>query len=78
MRFKKFYVWFFLIMLTLISALVSSDKSNGSFIILSLAAFKFIGVSFYFMEIKKAHSFWKYSIVLFITIAMSAILIILK
>jgi hypothetical protein len=65
-------------MLTLISALVSSDKSNGSFIILSLAAFKFIGVSFYFMEIKKAHSFWKYSIVLFITIAMSAILIILK
>lgn len=71
-------IWLGLLMLTAISAIVSTGNSSRTFIILVLAAVKFIGVSFYFMEIKKAHIFWKYSIVLFITIAMSAILIILK
>ncbi len=34
--------------------------------ILGLTFFKFIAVAFYFMELKKANSFWKTSLVLFL------------
>lgn len=60
-----------LIILTALSALVSSLLINSTYtvaIIILLSILKFIGVSFYFMELKNAHIFWKVSIVAFLTI----------
>ncbi|WP_246067674.1 cytochrome C oxidase subunit IV family protein [Changchengzhania lutea] len=59
--------WIILIVLTIVSALIS--KLEGAYIvvmILILAVFKFLGIAFQFMEIKKAHSFWKTLIIVFI------------
>jgi len=56
--------WVILMILTVTSGLVS--QSVTAFVvpvILLLAAFKFIGVAFNFMEMKKANIFWKILIV---------------
>ncbi|MDP3352781.1 MAG: cytochrome C oxidase subunit IV family protein [Flavobacteriaceae bacterium] len=58
-----------LIILTIISALVAFNSFIMNYIseiIIVLAVLKFYGVVFYFMELRKAHSFWKLSILLFI------------
>ncbi len=65
-----------LIVLTLISAIVSNKELSytvGGIII--LAVLKFIGVSFYFMELKKANIFWKASILIFLMLFSTVILI---
>ncbi|WP_111706701.1 cytochrome C oxidase subunit IV family protein [Lutibacter citreus] len=76
MKNSKFLgVWIALIVLTVISALVSnSSLYYASSIIIILAVVKFIGISFYFMELKKAHIFWKAS-VLFYLVLFSIIII---
>lgn len=59
--------WIVLIVLTITSALLSRIESKYIvFIILILSALKFFGVAFQFMEIKKAHVFWKAIIISFI------------
>mgnify|MGYP000985783134 CR=1 FL=1 len=68
MKSQYFKIWFFLIVLTIISALFSDNFKNGAIVILVLSVLKFIGVSFYFMEIKKAHIIWKASVVSFVLI----------
>ncbi|MBL4724055.1 MAG: cytochrome C oxidase subunit IV family protein [Lutibacter sp.] len=58
-----------LIGLTTMSALVANGLLISSFsqsIIIFLSILKFIGVSFYFMELKKAHIFWKSSVLIFL------------
>ena len=58
-------VWLVLIILTISTALVSNSTlsiANAAIIILGLSIIKFLGVSFYFMELKKAHVFWKAAI----------------
>lgn len=56
-----------LIVLTIVSAIFSnSNLEFTSTIILILSIFKFVGVSFYFMELRKAHVFWKASVLLFL------------
>lgn len=60
-----------LIILTAISALVSVnviDATYAAVFIIIFSILKFIGVTFYFMELKKAHVFWKASILAFLTI----------
>lgn len=64
---------FFLILLTISIAIISN--TNGLYaviLILLLSALKFIGISFFFMDLKKAHAFWKIItgayIILFISI----------
>lgn len=60
-----------LIFLTALSAFVSSNIIETNYvtvIIIILSILKFIGVSFYFMELKKAHVFWKSSILFFVMI----------
>jgi heme/copper-type cytochrome/quinol oxidase subunit 4 len=57
-----------LIILTIISALVASNSFIMNYItelIMVLAVLKFYGVVFYFMEVRKAHAFWKVSILVF-------------
>ena len=52
--------WILLIILTIASALVSNiDGKYIVLLILFFAVLKFIGITFQFMEIKKAHVFWK-------------------
>ena len=59
--------WIILIVLTITSALVSKLESKYIvLIILILSALKFFGIAFQFMEIKKAHVFWKTIIIGFI------------
>tara|TARA_R110000868_G_scaffold147888_1_gene369509 strand:+ start:928 stop:1164 length:237 start_codon:yes stop_codon:yes gene_type:complete len=59
--------WIILIVLTITSALVSKLESKYVvLIILILSALKFFGIAFQFMEIKKAHVFWKIIIIGFI------------
>ncbi len=68
-----------LIVLTILSALISNfvDLKIATFFILILSGIKFIFVSFQFMELKKAHPFWKTIILLFLLffIAIIALLI---
>ena len=59
--------WIILIVLTIVSALVSKLQAVYVVpIILILAAVKFIGIAFQFMELKKANTFWKAMILAFL------------
>lgn len=59
--------WIILIVLTITSALVSKLESKYVvLIILILSTLKFFGIAFQFMEIKKAHVFWKTLIIGFV------------
>lgn len=65
-----------LIILTIVTAIISnSNKGFTVGAILILAVLKFIGVSFYFMEMKKAHIFWKASVLFFLLIFTTIILL---
>ncbi len=58
-----------LLILTIASGLSSTD--GGKYIIiliLIMAIVKFIIVSFNFMELSKAHSFWKIAIISYVTV----------
>lgn len=64
-----------LILLTVISAVISNVPEIYVAIgIMGLAVLKFIGVSFYFMELKKANAFWKGSILIFLALFTTIIL----
>lgn len=59
--------WIILMVLTIASALVSKLESKYIvLLILILSALKFFGIAFQFMEINKAHVFWKILIIGFI------------
>ena len=58
-----------LILLTILTAMFSINfrtLKNVSIIILMLSIVKFLLVAFQFMELKKAHVFWKITLVLFL------------
>lgn len=57
----------FLVLLTLLSVMISNSEIEYSvLILLSLASLKFLGIAFYFMEIRKAHLFWKVAILSYV------------
>ena len=61
--------WLVLIGLTLFSAVFANlDLTYAAIIILGLSFLKFIGVAFFFMELKKANTFWKVLLVAFLTL----------
>ena len=61
--------WLLLMGLTVIAGLVSISSINYMIpIILLLAILKFIGVTFSFMEIKKANLFWRVLIICYLII----------
>ncbi|WP_347924262.1 cytochrome C oxidase subunit IV family protein [Pontimicrobium sp. SW4] len=67
-----------LIALTIITAIISSATvSYVVIVILLLAVLKFIGVSFYFMDLRHANVFWKGSILIFLALFLATILIII-
>ena len=65
-----------LIVLTIAVAIIS--KSSGVYVvigILVLSALKFIGISFFFMDLRKAHPFWKISVCAYLLVFVSVLLI---
>lgn len=69
--------WVSLLILTILSVLFSNlEKKFIVFLLLGLAILKFFGVVFQFMELKKAHVFWKVSILFFVLIFSLLILLI--
>ncbi len=68
-------IWIVLVALTIITALITKiELKNTAIVILFLAFIKIISVVFYFMELKKAHSFWKFLFVTFLTSQMLVII----
>ncbi len=60
MKTETITTWAFLLILTISAALFSNMSGKYVvYILLFLAALKFISVAFQFMELKKAHIFWK-------------------
>lgn len=74
-----FKVLLSLLALTILAAFVAKLGFNlkvAAAITLALFTVKFIGVAFYFMELKRAHIFWKSSVLIFVSIFLAIILII--
>lgn len=79
MKKENVYTWLFLIVLTLSSVLFSTHNGHSAvYILLGLAVVKFISVAFQFMELKKAHVFWKTSVYVFLFLFVSVLFIIMK
>jgi hypothetical protein len=71
MKKKDIITLFVLIGLTILTALFSTQFNEikyVSLIILLLSAVKFLLVAFQFMELKKAHVFWKVILVAYLSI----------
>jgi len=69
-----------LYILTTVSALVSAYLYGWKFFvftILGLSAIKFMLVAFDFMEMKKAHGFWKFFIVFYLVIFVTVVSLVL-
>lgn len=67
MKTETITTWAFLLILTISAALFSNMSGKYVvYILLFLAALKFISVAFQFMELKKAHIFWKIMILSFL------------
>ncbi len=67
-----------LILLTIISAIISNETQSYIVLgIIGLAILKFIGVSFYFMDLRQANVFWKGSILIFLALFSAVLLIII-
>ncbi|MFZ4799072.1 MAG: hypothetical protein ACOYMA_16340 [Bacteroidia bacterium] len=64
---KTIHVWFLLMLLTAITIITTVFFFSKSFII-GLFTAKFILVVFHFMEIKKAHNFWKIAVLSIVVI----------
>lgn len=74
-----FKVLLSLLVLTIMAALVGPMDIGikaASAIILVLFVLKFLGVAFYFMELKKAHVFWKSAVLIFMSIFLGSILMV--
>ncbi len=71
---KNQTTWILLMVLT-IGAFFLSKQFNFVYLILGLFTAKFLFVAFQFMELKKAHTFWKF-IISFIVILVNFIILI--
>jgi len=75
-----FKVLLLLLALTILAALVVTLNIGlkvASAIILVLFMLKFLGVAFYFMELKKTHIFWKSAVLIFVSIFLGIVLIVI-
>lgn len=76
MKKELLLVYIILVVLTLVSAVCSSATFfSNCFVVplMSLTATKFLVVAFYFMELKKAHLFWKTALVLTLFLVLAVI-----
>ena len=76
MKRADIYTLLLLISLTIITAIISVNYNSlrsVSVAILGLSSVKFLAVSFQFMELKKAHIFWRILISTFLILNLSII-----
>jgi hypothetical protein len=62
-------VWILLVLLTISSALVGNNFPHYKYIIaiiIGLTLVKFLGISFYFMRLRKANLFWKTAVIIYL------------
>lgn len=70
--------WIILLFLTVVAGLISSTSLPYIIpLILILGLLKFIGVAFNFMELKKAHVFWKLILLSYLGIFCVILLVVL-
>ncbi|WP_347175001.1 cytochrome C oxidase subunit IV family protein [Polaribacter uvawellassae] len=76
-RKNLFIVWILLLISTVtvvfFSSSLVSENSSAALIIL-ISVLKFLAVSFYFMEMKNAHVFWKASIIIYLLLFSGVVL----
>ena len=78
MKINTTITWVILLLLTVASALISKMESSYIvLLILMFSVFKFFGIAFEFMELKKAHVFWKVMVVSFLFIFATSIVILI-
>jgi len=78
MNSRTIFVWIILVLLTVVVGVISSFPLSYAVItILVLSVIKFIGVSFYFMELKKAHIFWKASVLIYVLLFSTIVLVVI-
>lgn len=66
-----------LILLTIIAAVTSElEIKYAALALIGFAIVKFLGVTFFFMDLRKAHTFWKAAILIFLLIFTTSILLI--
>lgn len=71
------YTWLALMALTVLSTLCAYfELRYATLLIVGLAFLKFMGVAFNFMELKKAHLFWKILVLFFVAILLVVIVLI--
>jgi hypothetical protein len=73
-----FKVLLALLVITILAAFVvrlDIGLKAAAAIILALFIAKFFGVAFYFMELKKAHVFWKSAIIIFMMLFSTIVLV---
>ncbi len=76
---KLTITWILLLILTTVSGLSSMEEYNYITILLLITAVvKFVLVSFNFMELYNAHSFWKVAIISYLSIFTIIILSVIK
>ncbi len=75
---NNIYTLGLLIVLTALTAIFSNSQLNTAYvtsIVIILSAIKFLLVAFNFMELGKAHTFWKATLLLFLIIYVGLIII---
>jgi Prokaryotic Cytochrome C oxidase subunit IV len=78
MKMNSKLTWIVLIILTIGSALISKLNSNYAVLtILVFSSLKFLGIAFEFMELKKAHLFWKTMVVGFLIIFATSVALVI-
>lgn len=80
MRTINFKVWVVLVVFILLSVIIASvikDVAITSTLILLISFAKFIGVAFYFMELRKAHIIWKSTLIGFASLFLVFIMVLL-
>ena len=74
MKNKNILTWILLIVLTLITTIIAG-MGSVAYLILVVAALKFLLIAFQFMEFKKAHLFWKTTLVIVLIFITGTIII---
>jgi len=75
----NFKVWLVLILISILAAMIVKldiGLNVAAAIILAFFMLKFLLVSFYFMELKKANIFWKLAVTIFASLFLAFVLIV--
>lgn len=75
-RKNLFLIWITLVVFTITVVFASTflvGKNHFPVIILLISSIKFIAIAYYFMELKKAHVFWKTILIIYLVLFLLSI-----